>query len=275
MSTNRSPGSGDIAVSDADLIRYLDGELTLDERQQLDAVLAMDAALTQRLSVLRRRSARLSTLLAAASPGAFETAAANPAPAPAGVTPISAARTARMTERREDRRARATSGERIWLRAAIVLLAVLGTAMAVPPVRAWVVDRLERIAGNAVTEPAESPPQPAPAPPTENFSVSFAIDGPSFVVEIMASQMSGRLTLRSGEAAEGRADVQGEYAGESFVVISARQTLRIQNTPASRANYIVALPSNVREVSVRLADGREVQVTLGSGTTERVIELSR
>jgi len=285
MTANRSPDSGNVAVSDADLVRYIDGELTLDERHRMDAVLKRDAAMTDRLAVLRRRSARLSTLLAAAGPTAVETEAANPAtanPAPtpaipaADVASIASARTARASRTSAQSAGRfrgpADRGGRVWLRAAIVLLTVLGVAMAVPPVRAWVVDRLERITG----QPAEPPsPAVAPAVPAEHFGVRFAVEGASFSIEMQAVQRTGRLIVRAAAGEEGSADVQGAYGGESFVVIPVRQLLRVQNTAESRADYVVTLPSHVRSATVRLADGRELPFALGNGVTERIVELTR
>src|SRR5687767_2526537 len=55
-------------IPDAELIRYLDGELTAVDKAAIDASPEASA----RLNALRRRSARMSGLLASVAPGAAE-----------------------------------------------------------------------------------------------------------------------------------------------------------------------------------------------------------
>jgi hypothetical protein len=269
MTANDSPNGGDRIVSDADLIRYLDGELSNDEQARVADALERESALSDRLHVLRRRSERLSVLLAVAGPSASEIAAASPATL-ASITPITDAQTARSTIRSVSPM---RDEPRFWLRAAIVLL-VLGGVFAVPPVRAWVIRNLQRITSSEEA-PARSPAVAPVKPALDNFAVNFPVSSPSVTIEVTATQSAGRLLIRLFDVAEASAEIRGNLLEESFLVLPDQNTLRIQNARSSRADYLITLPRSVSEVRVTVGSGPSRSHVFSEQLLELEIPLAR
>lgn len=245
MTANRTPEN-----TDADLIRYLDGELSAEERARVAAALATDAALADRFARLKRRSMRLGALLAAVAPSDVETAAAHPS---------RAARPARRPE--------AQTG---WLKAAIIIIAISLGAVLVPPVRAWIVHQLQRLA----TAPAGAPSAAAPTtgPQREPGVLELQFDvGPSatFEITIAQAQAGGELRIRSVNGERAGATRTGGDGGEEMLISSGG--LRIGNLETSGASYEVLLPSRVQRVVVRIGGRVPVVIRLdGTGSTRTV-----
>lgn len=142
--TDRYP---DAAVTDADLIRYLDGEQDDAERARIEAALAGDPALAVRLEQLRRRGQSLKPLLEATDPRPQESVRPARPPASAGpdVIDLNAAWAAQQgVEPHVVRPYRPLPG---WVRAAAILAFLLAGSLLVPPVRAWLAGVLASVLG--------------------------------------------------------------------------------------------------------------------------------
>ena len=258
MTANHNPGN-----ADADLVRYLDGELSAEERARVEAHLATDAALADRFAALKRRSTRLGALLAAVAPSAAETAAADP---------TRATRPARHPEQRRVGRPVAwrPGAQSGWLKAAIVIIAISLGAVLVPPVRAWIVHQLQRLAPTQ----AAAPPAVAPAtgPQLEPGVLDLEFDvGPSatFEITIEREQAGGELRIRSADAERASATRTGGDGAEEMLVSSGG--LKISNVETSTASYEVVMPARVRRVVVRVGSRPELVIELdGSGSSRTV-----
>jgi hypothetical protein len=128
-------------LSDAELLRILDGEPLLSPAQDMTSHLGTCAACAARADLLRGRRRRLATLLAGSD-----------APAPA----LPAADELLARARRRPSHARPA------LRAAAVLL-VAGTLAAQPAVRRWVGAQWHRVIGGAPTSVIPAAPAVAPS----------------------------------------------------------------------------------------------------------------
>lgn len=261
--------SSDPMASDADLIRYIDGELSRDERRRVDAELASNTELTQRMETLRRRSLRLRSLLQATDPSNEETEASNPVPDRGTI-----ASRARELGNTSIQRRRVGDEPRsqlptVWLRAAAVLIVLIGGAMVVPPVRAWVIAKIQQITSGDDVSPTLTPP--VDAAPLDTLPMRFPVEGTLFEVSVANAQADGRLTIRSTESTTGALTIEGRISGENPLFSTDR--LAIQNSAASTADYTIALPANIRTVVVRVA-GRVVSTfELAAGQPEHVIDL--
>ncbi|MBI4520571.1 MAG: hypothetical protein HY701_07015 [Gemmatimonadetes bacterium] len=253
---------------DAELIRYLDGELEDAESEALSARLAAEPVLSERLDTLRRRAARLSALLAEADPTDIE---------------VHRSATAILAALRESSRQRAVPAARqpwfrrapVAMRIAAAITLLLGLALAVPPARAWVVERVRDVAealgltSAAAPVPEASPDVSAAQPVGAEVGVTFAVRPGTF--EVQVSQPVGTLILRRGEGATGSAEASG-VPGVSFVVLPGG--LRIEGPASASATYLVTLPAEVTNVRVRIGDGLSVLHALPAGGDELRIDLS-
>lgn len=263
MTSNSIP---DPATMDAELIRYLDGELDADERGRIDAALASDPVLADRLSTLRRRGQRLSALLADIDPGEGVTAAANPA----GKAEAGATTTADVREI-ASARSRRTAGRTRLLRAAVVMLPLLGAALLVPPVRAWIVERLESIVPGPGSDDIVSP---APAAGSGAAAVyTFAVEGPVVEVELDAVQSAGVLTVRLADSPAATLEPISEGAGDPVLILPDGR-VRIRNTSASAEGYRLTLPVSVSTLRIRIGDGTAREIRIDAGGGEITIPLS-
>jgi hypothetical protein len=135
---------------------------------------------------------------------------------------------------------------RARLAAAIAVLALVGL---VPPVRAWVVQGLERVRAALVTEPAPRPTASA-AVPTE---VVMTETGPLLTLRASASQAPDSVVFRRTEETRVRAALQG--GGGDAEVLVRSDGFEIRAGPG--AFVIVWTPVAVREVRV-VVDGEEL-----------------
>jgi hypothetical protein len=229
MTANQSPGR---APSDAELIRYLDGETNAQERGRIDTALAADASLAERLAILRRRGERLSALLADADPDRAVMDSANPARADSRLSRIRPA----------------------WLRAAMIV-ALLGASLLVPPVRAWIIDRIEAVAGfdDPAAESSPDTPPDAGAP----LAYDITVTGSTLEIEIDALQADGELIVHASDAGGARLEPVGAGAGDPILLSTDR--VRIENSAGSTTSYRLGVPSSVTTLRVRMAD-RPVRV---------------
>jgi hypothetical protein len=236
-------------IDDADLVRYLDGELDADTRARIERAVDADPELAVRLDTLRRRGSRLHRLLSETDP-----------PVPAARPP-----------------AHGTAGPRAWdrplLRAAAIVGLLAAVVAAVPPLRAWVVDTLFR--GGGEPAPVDVVPFPHELRGTaDTMTVQFAVPAPTFDIELINPQRGGRLTIRVIDADRGSAELATRGGGENLLAIPAG--LRIINSAASTASYVVEVPSTVRAIRVRMPGSPLLQYpTLDPANRERVIEFGR
>jgi hypothetical protein len=253
-------------VSDADLIRYLDGELDADESERIEAAIAGDDTVAGRLAVLSRRGRNLSAMLGAIDPTDEETRGADPSRQVAGM-PGQAGHISRggaegaemplitsMVDARAKREARVSTGGSTgnrWLKAAIIVFALLGAGVMVPPVRAWIVDRLESIGGEADTVVDGSPSMPA----VDGAAVSYGIPvtGTMLDVTLDEPQAGGDLIVEWGDLVNARIEPLDAAAGDPVLVTS--DAVRIDNGDASTGGYRLTVPRSVTAVRVRFGDG--------------------
>jgi anti-sigma factor RsiW len=293
MTANHTPEN-----ADADLIRYLDGELAADERSRVEAALATDAGLAGRFAVLKRRSTRLAALLGTIAPSAAETAAADPsrmygdvAAGPDSGTDVVSLDAVRRARReapvvppgvtRDIVDPGATSGslplrssQPRWLRAAIIIIALSIGAVFVPPVRAWIVHQLQRLAPSTpVVTPSLAPAPHAEVEPGAldlEFEVGRAA---TFEITIERVQAGGELVVRSADVERASAARRGGVDGEDLLVWSGG--LRISNSAASTASYELVMPARVRSVMVRIGARAPVPIELAGPGASRVVPLAR
>lgn len=200
-----------------------------------------------------RRTARLSQLLAAADPAPRAFAYPDKR--------IAAAQVARA--RREAVR---------WRAAAAVAVLVAGSTL-VPPVRAWITG-----AARSVWESLSAPPAAAPAPvvmepPRPVNRVSFVPAQGAFIVDVAARQASGRIVIERATGMSASVEVQGAAPSAELQVLPTG--LRIVNSPAATADYLVRVPATIQRVQLRL--GRERGVWTDSAAIDRrfVVQLGR
>lgn len=261
--SDRNDRSDDLAVSDAELVRFLDGELADADLGSLGASVAASPEIAERLDTLRRRSDALSALLADVDPDQ-------------GRIRERAAVMRRQLVR--TRRPPATWGRMSpALRAAAVIALLLVGAFAVPPARAWVVDRVRDVvealglAGPPASagDPGATAPAGPDGPAGADMSVTFNVPGDTFEIHLTAPAVIvvERATGATGSA-EGEAGPDGRAAGPAFVVLPG--ALRI-DAAAPGTTVRVTLPPSVTAVRVRGADASvAVHPLPGVGQTLRI-----
>jgi hypothetical protein len=227
-------------LSDGDLVRLLDGEADAPEREHADQHLAKCAECRQRLQTLQHRSARLSEVLASSD------WKAPPAPTVPDELELRRARKRRMD---------AVRPTRSWLRAAAVILVLLGAGVVASPARAWVTDwvgaRWAELA--AVWEPELSPDAGTGPQQKAGTRVQFTPEGSEFSLEFVTAQAGGAVIIRQKEVPFAAAEIVRGSAPTDLLVLPAG--LRVQNTPESTAEYRIVVPAHTREVRIRIGDG--------------------
>ena len=241
-------------LSDGDLVRLLDGEEAL--RDDVEAHLARCAECQERFGVLRRRSERLSGLLIA-------TDAALPEP------DMLAARRLRNQQRRLAQRVTPT-----WMRAAAVVVLLLGGAMLAEPVRAWVADwlgaRWAELTSSTPPEPAQLPVVVEPVPEA-NTRVQFTPASEEVELNFASAQAGGAVAVEIGDVPEVTVQVQGGAA--DLLVLPGG--VRIANRPESVAEYRVEVPARVQRLRVQIGEGRPVILSGDQLAAGQRIPLSR
>ena len=225
-------------MTDAELVRYLDGEIEGAPRAALEARIAAAPDAAARLDTLRRRSARLSALLAELDPSVEEVQQSA-----AVIRPTVAAGA--------ERSRRWLPGPAVLRWAAAVAL-LLGAALAVPPARAWMIERVRNAAGalgllHTAPEPAVKMPTGAAPDAAQAASVRVTFEVRADTFEIVAPPR-GRLVLRRGTGPSGSAETSGA-PGADLVVLPTG--LLIEGATTDDARYDVELPASVAAVRVR------------------------
>lgn len=200
------------------LVRFLDGECEVEEREEVAAHLEECGDCTVRLRQLDAYGRTVSVLL----------------------------RQADLPRRRSRWPGR--------VRAAAAVIVLLGIAGSISPVRAWILDRTQAIwsAVMGETPAAVEEPQTA-AQEEETASVRFVPAAGPFLVEIATGQTQGSLVVETTDDATASARVRGGSGSEHLVVMP--NGLRIENETQSGASYRVRLPAALDDVAVVVGDG--------------------
>ena len=234
-----------------EMLRLIDNDTTPLERSQFDSHLLVCARCSDEAATMRDdgvlftstlRTAAWEEQLPAKVASFAEIVAARNARAAAGIVPLR----------------RRLGGVPGWARAAAVLLIVAGPVAAVPAWREWLVQQLT--GGSAVEQPAAVQHEQAPVEALSS-RVVFVPESPAFVVQLDAAQPRGELRIRRA-ASSSDGTLTMENAATEEPIYSAN-TLRIRNSAASAATYVVELPESVRTVTVRIG-GVEVRTVTGA-----------
>ena len=240
-------------MSDTQLLQYLHDELNDADRARVEAQLAAKPAVTERLDILRHRSARLSSLLAAADPRPVEVQA-------------SADAIRAIVERDSLTR------EHWWrrtppaLRAAAAIALLLGAVLLVEPARAWVLDRARTIAEAAGLIDA-APPDITPVEPAGGADVRVSFPWSSATFDIAAGSAAGTVLITTGTADEVTAEIAGT-SGTSLMVVPAG--IRIEGAGAAAATYTLTLPPAVANVRLIREGGTVEHAVPADGSTLRL-----
>ena len=224
-------------LSDGDLVRLLDGEEAL--RNDVEAHLDRCAECQERLGVLRRRSERLSGLLIASD-------AQVPEP------DMLAARRLQKQQRSTPQRAVPA-----WMRAAAVVVLLLGGALLAEPVRAWVAEwfgaRWAELVSSTPPEPVQPPVVVEPVPEA-NTRVQFTPASDEVELNFASAQAGGEVSVEIRDVPEVTVQVQGGTA--DLLVLPGG--VRVANSPGSVAQYRVEVPARVRRLRVQIGEGNTV-----------------
>lgn len=219
---------------EGDLVRFLDQQVSSDERRWLYEHLAECADCATRIEAVRERSQALSSLV-----GSLD--------ADAAPDELTRARALAAARRAQARRAVA----RPWYAAgparaaAMVALTAVATTLTVSPVRAWVADRWEALVGAEDLAPAVAV---QPTGVLERGSViSFEPASETFVLEIESLQQTGSVTLQIRDVEQASAQVVG---GSGEEILALPSGLRVTNSPGSTASYAFSLPTHLRLIQV-------------------------
>ena len=242
-------------IPDADLIRYLDGELTAVDKAAIDASPEASA----RLNALRRRSARMTGLLTSINPAADQVR--------------SSADRIRPELDSAARRRRFVLSPPMKAAAAIALL--LGFGLAIPPVRAMIID-WTRLAAHAIGigSPAAEPvtpsaAQPSPEPPSPSISLGFDVTADTF--NIRHAMTTGVLVIQRWEEPKALAEATG--GGDPSYIVQPGG-VRIAGTPAAGAVYTIKLPARVKTVRI-VVDGKPTRFVVITNLEPVRIDLSQ
>ena len=237
-------------VPDGVLIRWIDGELDAPDRDRLEQHLAECERCAGRSEALRRRSARLSSLLAATAPAVPAWVPPHPE---AAVLPLDAARQRRTRSHAQNHAP--------LLRAAAGVILLLGLGLGVSPVRAWVAHWVGERWGEATTMLGRGTPAGRPDPVGSEAAAAtrlrFIPKGREIMIQLASPQSGGSLLLLPHDGAD--VTVEVERGGGEDVLLLA-DAVEIRNTPASVAVYRVRLPAALERVEVRVGSSPQTVV---------------
>ena len=185
-----------------------------------------------------------------------------------------AAMRARLLEAEASVRSRSMPLRWSWtslaLRAAGILILITGIAWATPA-RHWLVERFGRTDSSkpksVATKSVVSPPEHSGA----GMVVRFPAEASELVVRFAVRPSRGALELRATNDARVSAQISARAGGEEMLVLPGE--LRIVNSAASVADYLVTVPAHVAVVRVVIGDRPPRVVRLVSNSSE-VVELS-
>jgi hypothetical protein len=237
-------------VPDGVLIRWIDGELDAPDRDRLEQHLAECEHCAGRSEALRRRGARLSSLLAATAPAVPPWV---PPHAEAAVFPLDAAR---------QRRTRSPAQSRVpWMRIAAGVLLLLGLGLGASPMRAWVAhwvgERWEEATAMLGRETPAGRPDAAGSEAAAATRLRFIPEGREIMIRLASPQGGGSLLLLPHDGAD--VTVEVERGGAEDVLLLA-DAVEIRNTPTSVAVYRVRLPAALGRVEVRVGSSLQIIV---------------
>ena len=223
-------------VSDEVLLLELDGEVEGETREAIRAHLHRCPECLGRAEEIRELSAEFEEQLAALD-----------RVPPASLLPRSL-HEVRLRHGQAPRSARP-----VLRRAAAVLLLVAAGGLVASPLRARVIDWVERRLGEAAAlvgiTPAPSPPRAVGAPREEQerypSDFSFTPEGAELQVEFAHAQGSGVLHVTGTREGSASFRVLGS---ESVLVLPSE--IRVRNTAWSRASYRLGVPGTVEAVRV-------------------------
>jgi hypothetical protein len=251
-------------LDEGDVVRFLDGEGTLDEQRQWDSHLLTCGRCKGEVEELRAGSRAIAEWLARA---AFEDDLEDASPRPRSGAPH---------EPGHGLGGRVLGGRvlggrvlrRPWLEAAVIALLLAAPVVAIPAAREWVLGRLT---------PGAEPVAPATAavegePDRQPVMIRFQPVAGSFLVEIAATQRGGTLTLARSMDDEAAFEVGAGSDGPETTV--SAQGIRVDNQATTRSSYRLSLPGQVDGVSV-VVEGRRVEVAAREIDRGLVLRLDR
>lgn len=161
----------------------------------------------------------------------------------------------------------AGTGVRRWMRVAAGVVVLVSAGLAFQPVRAWVVDRAERVARHLGL--VERTGREAGAGES-GASIAFVPEGRRLLIQVEAPQAEGKLEVVAGRGdGRVRASVVGREAdaedpAPAFAAFPSE--LRIRNGTGSGASYRVSVPASLEELEIRVG-GRRLARLAGGGLT--------
>jgi len=116
--------------------------------------------------------------------------------------------------------------------------------------------------------PARRPERPAPAKRGVSAPITFTPVGPDVSVVFSSVQAAGSATIWIREVPRANVQAVRRYRDEGLV--TGDEGLEVRNTPASRADYIITVPTRYRYILVKVADGPEVRIAITKSKREWV-----
>lgn len=250
-------------LDESDLLRLVDGEGNPWELRRWQTHVEACEACASRAERLRTRSARLSDLLSKIQlPPDFEYPTL---PVPLQPTQTRHGRVVAFPD----------TG---WLRAAVVAALLLLGAVAVPPVRAAVVEWVSQRWTEVATLFGDRDPEEQVVYEEEGAGSTlwFTPGGEELFLEIDAHQSQGSLVLWVVEGPEGSLNVlDAANSGSEETPILSDRGIRIRNREQSTAQYEVGIPVTVDRVRVRIGDAPPVVLSTQEIGSAKIIELQR
>lgn len=225
--------SNEAHVADGDLLRFHDGECSPRERVQIAAHVVRCERCAE--------ASRFFTSMTEQLNRSLDDMVVEP-PADAKQRVLAAARAVQPIRQRPPAYRRQP-----FLRAAVVVFALLAAGLWAPPVRAWFAEWL----GVERPAPVERPAAVEPvAPPQTSLSstVSFVPTAARFVIDVSVKQASGTLSIAVHNGTQASARITDGGPTEALFVTG--NGIRIRNTATSSATYTVTVPLGVEEVQV-------------------------
>lgn len=140
-----------------------------------------------------------------------------------------------------------------WMKAAAGVVLLVSAALAFQPVRAWVVDRAERVAQRLGFVDRTGPEAGAGG---GGASIAFVPEGRRLRIQVEAPQTEGELEVAMGPD-DGRVrasvvDPEPGAAGPAPGFAAFPSELRIRNGSGVGASYRVTVPPSIEELEIRV-----------------------